>query len=764
MKRKLVAFTLSLTMLLSLLVASAVSAHPVSVTDGYRGDWFAATPSAKNIGVVARDATSRGEVIWSDPKGDQLQVPGFSSAITREADLEQFNITADATNIYFLAKMEYIQNLNLARVPEVMISIDTDRVSGSGSVQLPASSGISVTTDAAWEYVIQTKFTKTTPTATPTLWKPASSACSGCLAQLVPSNTPNPGSFIELAVPWSNFTGGKPAPQTAWRFTVSVYYDNYAKPDATKSSAVIDAVSAKTTADEVADGKLDNYIDANFEDTGEVFSPLLITELLPYPQYGGAGVDPAGEWYELHNVLPAACGAACNINLQNYKLGTQPYRGASGGAMLKLPNYTLAPGAFVVIVHDDNGSLTRFRTQYPTVPLTSIIKLSTMTQYTPTYTGTPWATGTTISLSRRKSSPGGVLSDFKETLALLNASDTLADLVQYGTSGATMYDKNNSPIIVPLTGVTANESFERCPSERDTNDAAFDFRAHDPAASNFPTPAAPCPAPPGIDLQIRKTAERTETVPGAVVTYTLDWDNIGQGSVSNVVVTDTLPAEITFIGATPAPSNINGQTLTWNLGPAGTNAGGTIVLSGTLDNRAGAGDVVVNNAGVKSGNPSDVEVNPADNVASASVTVQIPDLSVSSTWPTSASPGSVFCYDISYAYAFGGAFGDATNVRIVDNLPAGLTLISQSSTPSLPYNGATTGTLIWGPTTVPVDGTGTIHVCVRVSTTVAGGHSVNNTITITGSPDSDTSTGSNNVETKSLTFGNYRLYLPLIIK
>lgn len=763
MKRKLTAFTMSLTLLLSVLIIGSAGAHQVTIGDSYRGDWFAKPMSAKDMGQVARDATSRGEYVWTDTKGDQLQVPGFTNDITRAGDLEQFNITADATNIYFLTKIEYIKNLSLARVPDVMISIDTDHT--AGTTQLPASAGISVTTEAAWEYVIQTKFTKTTPVATPTLWNPGSSTCSGCLAQLVPSNGPNPGSFIEVAVPWSNFSGGKPAPENFWRFTLSVYYDNYAKPDVTKASAVIDALSAKKTADEVADGKLDNYVDVHFEDTGEVFSPLLLTELLPYPQYGNAPVDPVGEWYELHNTLPAACGSACNINLQTYKLGSQPYRGVSGGAMFKLPNYVLAPGGFAVVVNDNSGSVTDFRAQYPTVPVGSIIKLSTLTKYVPSYTGVPWASGNTISLSRRKSNPAGQVFDFKETLALLNQSDAIVDMVQYGTLNATMYDSNNSPIIVPLTGVTANESFERCPSERDTNDASFDFREHDPAAGNNPTPAATCPVPPGIDLQISKTAARAEVVPGGVVTYTLTWDNIGLGSVSNVVVTDTLPVGITFGGATPAPSTTSGQNLTWNLGPAITNTSGTIIVTGTLENTARAGEIYVNTAGIKSGNPVDVETSPSDNFASAPVTVQIPDLSVaSSNWPASASPGSVFCYDISYAYAFGGAFGDATNVVITDNLPAGLQLVSQSSSPTLSFNGATSGALVWGPTTVLVDGTGTIHVCVRVRTTITGGQSVNNTITITGSADSDITSGSNNVETKPLTFGNYALYLPLIIK
>lgn len=763
MKRKLTAFTTSLVLLLSALIVANVGAHTVTVGDSYRGDWFAKTPSAKNMGTVARDTANRGEFVWLDMKGDQLVVPGFTGNITRETDLEQFNVTADANNIYFLAKMEYIQGLNLSRAPEVMISIDTDHAAGP-NIQLPASAGISVTAEAAWEYVIQTKFTTGAggATANPKIWKPAESTCNSCTAELVASTSPNPGSFIEIKVPWSNFAGGKPSVDKFWRFTVSTYYDNFAKPTPPAPSAAIDVLSTKTTAAEVADGTIDTYADVRFDDaSGEVFSPVLISEFLPYPQYGGPGVDPAGEWIELYNALPASCGAACNVNLQDYKLGNQPYRGTSSGAMLKLPNHTLAPGDFAVVVNDAGG-LSRFTTQYPTVPNSKIIRLSTMQPYVPTYTGTQWAPGTTLSLSRRKST-GGVLSDFKETVALIDEADTITDLVQYGTAGMTGYDKNNKPITVALTGVTANTSFERCPTGRDTNDASFDFTTHDPASGNNPTPAAPCPASAGINLQITKNATTPEVTPNGTVSYILTWDNIGQTGVTNVVVTDTLPAEIAFLSADPPQSSVTGQQVTWNLGPAAPGASGTITLMGTLSGSVAGGRTFVNHAGIKSANPADVDSAPGDNVAEASITAIIPDLRVSSTdWPGTTNPGDTFCYDINYAYEFGNT--DATNVVITDQLPSGLSLVSQESSPSLPFNGATRGTLVWGPATVPVDGTGTISVCVKVDANVTSGAGGQNVITITGTPDSDTSPGSNNVESKPLTIGNHLLYLPLMMK
>lgn len=768
MKRKLATYVTCLMLLFSIMVVANVGAHPVTVGDSSRQEWFALGPTAINQGSIARDSASRGEFVWTDVKGDQRipNLAGSTGQITPEVDLMKFNVTADANNVYFMAKMDRITGANNNPPVQLMISVDTDHSPSDTNLQLPDTVGISVTNEAAWDYVIETRFTSVDSNAVPRLYRDssASTTCTGCAAQRVTTAVPN-GNFVEIKIPWDQFSGTaggvKPPLSAFWRFTVSTYYADHRIPVGNPPGvAVADVLSnAPTTLDEISDRDIDTFFDLRFDAAGEVFSPLLVTEFLPYPTYGGAGADPAGEWIELYNTLPSSCGAACNLNLLGYKIGNQPNRGASTGAMLTLPNYTLAPGSFAVIVNDEN----RFRNHYPLVPVGAIINESTMHPYTPTYTGTQWAPSSTLSLSRRKL-VGGVLTDFKESVALLDHGDTLTDIVQYGTTGATLYEKDNSPIFVPLTGVTADESFERCPPDRDTNNASFDFVVHDPAAGGTPTPAAPCPPPAGIDLQITKTATASVVLRGDTITYILKWDNAGQGSVSNVVVTDTLPVEINFVDASPPPSTTVGQQLTWNLGPAGTGVNGTIILTTTLSNSAPGGREFVNTAGVKSGDSSQVDANPDDNFDSASVMATIPDLSVSSSgWPAQAEPDKVFCYDINYNYSNG--INTATNVIISDALPAGLSLVSQSSTPPLPFNGASHGTLAWGPGTIPVDGSGSIHVCVKVDDTVRSGPAAtNNVITITGSPDLDTSPGSNNVESRPLTFGLHKIYLPILIK
>jgi len=52
-----------------LLTAPAALAHPVTV-DGNPMEWFTRLPNAQNLGIVARNASQQGELIWSDATGD----------------------------------------------------------------------------------------------------------------------------------------------------------------------------------------------------------------------------------------------------------------------------------------------------------------------------------------------------------------------------------------------------------------------------------------------------------------------------------------------------------------------------------------------------------------------------------------------------------------------------------------------------------------------------------------------------------------------
>jgi uncharacterized repeat protein (TIGR01451 family) len=83
-------------------------------------------------------------------------------------------------------------------------------------------------------------------------------------------------------------------------------------------------------------------------------------------------------------------------------------------------------------------------------------------------------------------------------------------------------------------------------------------------------------------ITLNKTAPATVPA-GTPLTYTLYVTNTGYSDLSNVVLTDTLPAHITGGTAVPAPNGGNGSiaagaTITWTLGTLATHGSLPVTL------------------------------------------------------------------------------------------------------------------------------------------------------------------------------------------
>ncbi|MEM7395402.1 MAG: LamG-like jellyroll fold domain-containing protein, partial [Verrucomicrobiota bacterium] len=90
--------------------------------------------------------------------------------------------------------------------------------------------------------------------------------------------------------------------------------------------------------------------------------------------------------------------------------------------------------------------------------------------------------------------------------------------------------------------------------------------------------------PPGnADLAVVKTASTNVLLSGTNLTYTIDVRNLSAVGVNNVVVTDTLPAEVSFVSSIPMPNATVGNRLRYQFAtlPAGSSTSILLMVSVT---------------------------------------------------------------------------------------------------------------------------------------------------------------------------------------
>ncbi|MGI9455525.1 MAG: SdrD B-like domain-containing protein [Aeoliella sp.] len=91
---------------------------------------------------------------------------------------------------------------------------------------------------------------------------------------------------------------------------------------------------------------------------------------------------------------------------------------------------------------------------------------------------------------------------------------------------------------------------------------------------------------PQIDLELTKVDNDDDQIlePGDTIVYTLIVTNLGPSTATGVVVTDTLPEDVTFnVGASTTPSTNNDGVLTYNLGTLSSTDSTNITISVTID-------------------------------------------------------------------------------------------------------------------------------------------------------------------------------------
>lgn len=182
-----------------------------------------------------------------------------------------------------------------------------------------------------------------------------------------------------------------------------------------------------------------------------------------------------------------------------------------------------------------------------------------------------------------------------------------------------------------------------------------------------------------VDLSVEKTASPEPVPVGQNLTYTITVRNQGSSSSSatGVVVTDALPASTNVVSVSASQGTCSrGSVVTCDLG--GLSVGGTALI--TIVVRPMAAGLVTNTVVVVGNEP---DPRPEDNTDSVRTTVtgdETPgsaDLSISKTdCPRPATIDDTITYTLT---VIGRGPDTARDVQIVDELPAGLTLVSIST-------------------------------------------------------------------------------------
>jgi uncharacterized repeat protein (TIGR01451 family)/fimbrial isopeptide formation D2 family protein len=187
--------------------------------------------------------------------------------------------------------------------------------------------------------------------------------------------------------------------------------------------------------------------------------------------------------------------------------------------------------------------------------------------------------------------------------------------------------------------------------------------------------------PGDADLFVSKTDSTDPVLPGQVVGYTLSVGNLGPGTATGVVVTDTLPAGTGFETVSapagwvcPAPA---AGVLTCTVGSLAVGPPVSIIVNMRIDAGTPSGTTVTNGAAVTS---STLDPNTANNTDVEPTTVLSPSDADLLVVKTDGTDPAVAGTNVSYALSVTNRGpATATSVTVTDTLPPGTVFVSGSA-------------------------------------------------------------------------------------
>ncbi len=238
------------------------------------------------------------------------------------------------------------------------------------------------------------------------------------------------------------------------------------------------------------------------------------------------------------------------------------------------------------------------------------------------------------------------------------------------------------------------------------------------------------------DLRIQKWVNTPSVVSGDELTYYIYYQNRSNVAAHNVLISDTLPVELSYIdsgiywamGAQNISTQHTDNIVSWTIPEVPAYSYGQLYLTVQLTDTVAVDDVIENHVTIES---DTADSNLANNSYQYTVQVQesMQDLAVEKSVYGSPQPGNTLYYYIYYRN-----IGNQTinNVLITDTLPSNVTYVSHYdyyNASSMQQNG---NQLVWTVDSLSPYQTGYIYLSVAVTDTVTAGAILSNEVTISG--------------------------------
>jgi uncharacterized repeat protein (TIGR01451 family) len=241
---------------------------------------------------------------------------------------------------------------------------------------------------------------------------------------------------------------------------------------------------------------------------------------------------------------------------------------------------------------------------------------------------------------------------------------------------------------------------------------AYDLAGNESPASNEVAGEPTVIPDPVLSLSLSDAPD--PVVAGETLTYTFNYTNTGNEDTTGVLLTDTVPANTTFVSATGGGTE-SGGVVTWNLGVLAVGASGSVQMVVQVDSPLPNGALISNDSySIVSNETAPVNGTPVSTTVASS-----PVLSISKAASLDPVPaGTTLTYTLSYTNT---GNEDASGVFVTDTVPANTTFASATG------GGTVTGGVVtWNIDTLGAGASGSVDLTVQVNSPLPNGTLVTN--------------------------------------